>query len=83
VSKRKADRTSLAAGLLAIIALAVTAAVLWRWVSPAPEGPTLPVPPASLMTPGDPTAQAGEDFSAAERQHLDEILRGKSRDAHP
>jgi hypothetical protein len=79
VSRRKKDRTSLVAGLLAIVALAVTAAVLWRWVSPPPERATLPVPAARVSTPGNPVAQTGEDFSAAERRRLDDILRQKSR----
>jgi hypothetical protein len=85
VSRRKKRRTSLVV-LLAVAAVAtVAAAVLWRWraLPPLLHGTDhmggLHANPAAGATPAGQEAQ--EEFSAAERQRLDDILRRKNRGA--
>jgi hypothetical protein len=85
VSRRKKKRGVWAVGLLAMLALAATAALLWRWTqSPAAAPETvraLPFPAPSLDPQSGAPGQVPEEFSAAERQRLEEVLRQKNRGA--
>jgi hypothetical protein len=68
-----------------VAAVALSAAVLWRWVAlpPAPPGTdtihALHATPLARAASASPAAQ--EEFSAAERRRLDEILREKNMGA--
>jgi hypothetical protein len=77
VRKRKDRRAALLARLLALAALAVSAALLWRWVATTPPD-IAPSPLPIAAAPNSQPAEPGEDFSAAERRRLDDILRQKS-----
>jgi cytochrome c-type biogenesis protein CcmH/NrfG len=85
VSRRKKKRGPRVVGLLIILALAVTAALLWRWVESPGAAPetvrALPVRVPSLAPASRPPGQLPEEFSAAERQRLEEVLRQKNRGA--
>ena len=73
-------------GLLAVAALALAAAVIWRWVGsplalPESVRTTLPVPAPTLAAPSSQPGRGHEEFSAAERQRLEDILRQKNAGA--
>jgi hypothetical protein len=72
VKRRKKKRGTLVVGLLAIAAVALTAGLLWRWVVH---------PAASPDTVHDRPTQQSEEFSAAERRRLENILRQKKPEA--
>jgi hypothetical protein len=83
VSKRKQKRARLAARLVALMSLALTAALLWRWVStvPAPSDSlrtALPMPAQTLTAPGTQPQPEHEELNTVERQSLENILRQKN-----
>ncbi len=85
MSRRKKRRRTSLVVLLAVAACALTAAMLWRWRALPPVLPGTDTMGALHATPPVGTAPAGqaaqEEFSAAERQRLDDILRRKDRGA--
>jgi hypothetical protein len=83
VRRRKKKGHPLLVGLLVGAALAFAATWLWRWSNSAPVVPTaVNVPlstPAQIVTPpGSQAMPQHEDFSATERQKLEDILRKKN-----
>lgn len=85
MSRRKKKRRMSLVILLAVAALALTTAVLWRWVALPPALPAADTSHALHATPLAGAASASpaapEEFSAAERQRLDDILRQKNMGA--
>jgi len=69
VTKRRHRALATVAVVLAMLALALAAAVVWRVLQRASVS-------QPIVSPSAPTPE-GEDFSAAERQGLDEILKHK------
>jgi hypothetical protein len=69
VTKRRHGALPTVAVVLAILALALAAAVVWRDLQRASVS-------QPIVSPSAPTPE-GEDFSAAERQGLEEILKHK------
>jgi hypothetical protein len=72
--RRRKRRTSLAV-LLTLVALALTAGLLWRWIAFPPVPPEVETPRTLHTAPG--SQPAAEEFSPSERQRLDDILRQK------
>jgi hypothetical protein len=86
VKRRKKKRGTLVVGLLAIAAVALTAGLLWRWVvhpaaSPDTVHETPALPARAVAPPNDRPTQQSEEFSAAERRRLENILRQKKPEA--
>ena len=83
--RRKKKRGRLVVWLLAVVALALTAGLLWRWVGIPAAAPdalrATPLVPARAAAPTTHPAQEHEEFSAAERQRLEDILRQKKAGA--
>ena len=84
--RRKKKRGRLLLGLLAVVAVALAAAVIWRCVGsplalPEAVRTTLPIPAPTLAAPSSQPGQGREEFSAAERQRLEDILRQKNAGA--
>lgn len=84
MKRRKKKRAKLVVGLLAIAAFALTAGLLWRWVvQPSQETvhETSALPAPAVAPPNDRATQQPEEFSAAERHRLENILRQKKPEA--
>jgi apolipoprotein N-acyltransferase len=73
-SKRRRRRTWLAV-LVLMISAALIAAYLWRALQPHPP-PAFREVPSRVQQPSTP-ANGGEDFTAAERQGLQDALKGR------
>lgn len=86
-AKRKKQRARLVARLLALVSLAFTAALLWRWVWTVPAPPdslrtAVPLPAQTPTAPGTPPPPQHEEINTAERQDLEKILRQKNTTGH-
>ena len=73
-SKRRRRRTWLAV-LVLMISAALIAAYLWRALQPSQPPPAREQAPSRVQQPSAP-ANGGEDFTAAERQGLQDALKG-------
>ena len=84
MSGRKKKHSTLLVRLLAFVAAAVAVGLVWRWAgspSAPPDAVRAPLPTAARAVEAPGRQPAQEEFSAAERQRLEDILRQKKAGA--
>ena len=81
-TKRRRRRAALVI-LVLVIGGVVAGTYIWRTMQPPHAVPTGTASPSHVQPPNAAVAPSGEDFSAAERQGLEEVLKHRGAGKQP